>query len=115
MTNMISYQGLVRTFPSAGDVIKFVTRLKRKVTEETADKNEIDIEKYNNISHVLLYIHREFRDELPIIVKLFSDSQLKNELSEVLLSAISGDFKEENKDVLKIQITTLIKKIDSTS
>lgn len=97
---------------SAGDVIKFVTRLKRKVTEETADKSEIDIEKYNNISHVLLYIHKEFRDEFSIIVKLFSDSQLRNDLSEVLLSAISGDFKEANKDMLKNEITALIKKID---
>lgn len=96
---------------SAGDVIKFVTKLKRKVTEETADKAEIDIEKYNNISYVLLFIHREFKSEINKLIQLFSDSKFKNRLSDILLNAINFEFNEARKDILKRELTSLINEL----
>jgi uncharacterized protein (UPF0212 family) len=40
---------------SEGDVIKFVTSLRRKVNEEALDYSEIDVGHYNNISYVAIH------------------------------------------------------------
>lgn len=97
---------------SSGDVIKFVTRLKRNVTEESADNNEIDIERYNNISYVLLYIHNEFRNEFSKIIELFNNASLRDSLTEILLNAISGDFKDPEKEILNRNINKLIRELE---
>lgn len=94
---------------SDGDIIKFVTQLKRSVAEESVDKTEIDIEKYNNISTVLLYIHREFRDSFNEIVNIFNDKSMHNELSKVLLDAINGDFSDKDKNQLNQCLNDFIK------
>lgn len=93
---------------SEGDIIRLVTQLKRSVAEESLDKAEIDIEKYNNISSVLLHIHHEFKSEFNEIVKLFSDVDIHNELSKVLLDAIKGDFSDADKSDLNQWITDVI-------
>ncbi|EPX4141084.1 hypothetical protein ACW0FS_000680 [Vibrio vulnificus] len=93
---------------SDGDVIKFVTQLKRNVAEELVDKTEIDIDKYNNISHVLLYIYREFREQFNDIVKIFNDDDMHDELSDSLLKAINGDFSDRDKSILNQSIVGFI-------
>ncbi|EGR0986443.1 hypothetical protein EH301_16050, partial [Vibrio parahaemolyticus] len=94
------------------DMIKFVTQLKRKVTEELEDKREIDIEKYNNISYVLLYIHKEFRDEFSKVVKLFNSSDLRSDLSKLLLDSIGVDFNQDSKDKLSQGVKRLLSLIE---
>lgn len=86
---------------SEGDVIKFVTSLRRKVNEEALDYSEIDVVHYNNISHVLLFIHREFRDEFSKIIKLFSDVSYKDILTKLLMTSIKGEFDDKQRDLLR--------------
>lgn len=93
---------------SEGQVIKLVTSLKRKVNEESLEQSEINIEQYNNISYVLLFIHREFKDEFEKIIKLFNDSSHKEELMKVLISKTKGKFDEDKKEVLRNEIKKLI-------
>ncbi|EKO3954030.1 hypothetical protein F2K73_004432, partial [Vibrio fluvialis] len=94
------------------DMIKFVTQLKRKVTEELEDKREIDIEKYNNISYVLLHIHKEFRDDFSKVVKLFNSSDLRSDLSKLLLDSIDVDFNQESKDKVSQGVKRLLSLVE---
>ncbi|MEN4905554.1 hypothetical protein [Rahnella bonaserana] len=96
---------------SEGDVIKLVTYLKRKVNEESIDYKEIDIEHYNNISYVLLFIHREFKDDFSRVLKLFTETNHHNELIELLLVTIKGTFNEEQKDSFRNKMNSLLNKI----
>lgn len=86
---------------SEGDIIKLVTSLRRKVNEEALDYSEIDVGHYNNISYVLLFIHREFRDEFSKIINLFSDTSYQDTLTKLLIASIKGDFDEKQKDILR--------------
>ncbi|HID9470960.1 TPA: hypothetical protein ACXI1T_003713 [Serratia liquefaciens] len=86
---------------SEGDIIKFVTSLRRKVNEEALDHSEIDVGHYNNISYVLLFIHREFKDEFRKIIKLFSDASYQDALTKLLMISIKGEFDEKQRDLLR--------------
>lgn len=93
---------------SEGDVIKFVTSLRRKVNEEALDYSEIDVGHYNNISYVLLFIHREFRDEFTKIIKLFSDASYQDTLTKLLMSSIKGEFDEKQRDRLREEMQAIL-------
>lgn len=93
---------------SEGDVIKFVTSLRRKVNEEALDFSEIDVGHYNNISYVLLFIHREFKDEFKNIIKLFSDASYQDTLTKLLLSSIKGEFDEKQRDLLRKEMQEIL-------
>jgi len=93
---------------SEGQVIKLVTSLKRKVNEEAIDHSEIDIEHYNNISYVLLFIHREFKDEFESIIKLFTELKYQEKLMKLLLSKIRGNFDEVQKEALRIEMKKML-------
>ncbi|HBM0952613.1 hypothetical protein ABK735_21465 [Enterobacter kobei] len=93
---------------SEGDVIKFVTSLRRKVNEEALDYTEIDVGHYNNISYVLLFIHREFRDEFTKIIKLFSDPSYQDTLTKLLMSSIKGEFDEKQRDRLREEMQAIL-------
>lgn len=93
---------------SEGDVIKFVTSLRRKVNEEALDVSEIDVGHYNNISYVLLFIHREFKDEFNKIIKLFSDASYQDTLTTLLMSSIKGEFDEKQRDRLREEMKAIL-------
>lgn len=93
---------------SEGDVIKFVTSLRRKVNEEALDHSEIDVVHYNNISYVLLFIHREFRGEFSKIIKLFSDVSYQDTLTKLLVTSIKGEFDERQRDILREDIQKIL-------
>ncbi len=96
---------------SEGEVIKFVTLLKRRVTDETVDYSEIDIERYNNISYVLLYTHREFRNDFNKVIKLFTEKVYQNEVIDLLLTTIKSKFDENEKDKYRVQLANLLSKL----
>ena len=91
-----------------GDVIRLASLLKRKVNEESIENSEIDIEHYNNISYVLLFIHREFKSEFSNIIKIFAEDSRRDKLVEVLLSTIQGVFDESKKEILRSNIGRLL-------
>jgi hypothetical protein len=93
---------------SEGDVIKFVTSLRRKVNEETLDHSEIDVVHYNNISYVLLFIHREFKDEFNKIIKIFSDTSYQDTLTKLLMASIKGEFDEAQRDILRKEMQKIL-------
>lgn len=93
---------------SEGDVIKFVTSLRRKVNEETLDYSEIDVVHYNNISYVLLFIHREFKDEFSKIIKIFSDTSYQDTLTRLLMASIKGEFDEAQRDILRKEMQKIL-------
>ncbi|MHC0436443.1 hypothetical protein ACYDHR_10400 [Klebsiella aerogenes] len=93
---------------SEGDVIKFVTSLRRKVNEETLDYSEIDVVHYNNISYVLLFIHREFKDEFSKIIKIFSDTSYQDTLTRLFMASIKGEFDETQRDILRKEMQKIL-------
>ncbi|MBD8164206.1 hypothetical protein [Erwinia persicina] len=93
---------------SEGDVIKFVTSLRRKVNEEALDYSEIDVGHYNNISYVLLFIHREFKDQFSKIIKLFADANHQDILTKLLMANIKGEFDEKKRDLLREDIQKVL-------
>ncbi|MFL4180607.1 hypothetical protein, partial [Escherichia coli] len=63
---------------------------------------------YNNISYVLLFIHREFKSEFSNIIKIFAEDSRRDKLVEVLLSTIQGVFDESKKEILRSNIGRLL-------
>lgn len=95
-----------------GEIVNLITRLKRKVIGENIDQNEIDIEKYNIISQVLLFTHREFKNEMKKVRKLFSDEKYKETLVDLLSHTIVSGFNEKSKTTYLKSFTTLLTKLD---
>lgn len=95
-----------------GEIVNLITRLKRKVIGENIDQNEIDIEKYNIISQVLLFTHKEFKNEMKKVRKLFSDEKYKETLVDLLSHTIVSGFNEKSKTTYLKSFTTLLTKLD---
>lgn len=97
---------------SQGDIIRLATHLKRKVNEESIDHSEIHIEHYNNISYVLLFIHREFKSEFKKIIKIFSESDYQDRIVKLLLATIKGQFNDTQKEMLRLGIESLLSEVE---
>ncbi|WP_196061865.1 hypothetical protein, partial [Serratia sp. Res13-Sevr-LER1-36-a] len=95
-----------------GEIINLATRLKRQITEESLGETEIDIEKYNIVSQVLLYTYESFKSDFNKIIKLFSDSTQKEPLVELLLKTTKGGFNREEKEVYLKSLKALIQTVD---
>ncbi|MBE3463660.1 hypothetical protein IM286_04925 [Enterobacter cloacae complex sp. P20C] len=95
-----------------GEIVNLITRLKRKVIGENIDQNEIDIEKYNIISQVLLFTHKEFKNEMKKVRKLFSDAKYKETLVDLLSHTIVSGFNEKSKTTYLKSFATLLTKLD---
>ena len=102
------------TTASKPDLIKLVTTLKRKVNDEAIDPNEIDIEQYNNISYVLLYTHKEFKNQFERIVKVFKEDMYQERITQLLLNAIKSEFGVNEKEKYNNELQSLLNELNSS-
>lgn len=81
-----------------GAVISLLTKLTRRITEESDDAKHDEIESYNTLNEILIYTQREFRSDFPKIRQIFSDERFTTELLTLLESIIKEDFGEKQKE-----------------
>lgn len=97
----------------SSDLIDFLLDLKTKISNDSLEPEEINIEKYNILSDILLYTYYEFRNDFEKIKKLFNDDRTKNTIQELLIKTIASErFSEIQKQQYSKNISVLLNKIE---
>ena len=97
----------------SSDVIDFLLDLKNKISNDSLEPEEIDIEKYNILSDILIYTYYEFKDNFEKIRRLFNDANTKDEIQKLLIKTIKLEkFTDFQKQQYSQKINSLLNQID---
>ena len=97
----------------SSDVIDFLLDLKNKISNDSLEPEEIDIEKYNILSDILIYTYYEFKDNFEKIRRLFNDANTKDEIQKLLIKTIELEkFTDFQKQQYSQKINSLLNQID---
>ena len=97
----------------SSDVIDFLLDLKNKISNDSLEPEEIDIEKYNILSDILIYTYYEFKDNFEKIRRLFNDANAKDEIQKLLIKTIELEkFTDFQKQQYSQKINSLLNQID---
>ncbi|MFQ2377538.1 hypothetical protein ACK31I_18325 [Aeromonas caviae] len=93
-----------------GAIISLLTKLTRRVTEESHDPKHVEQESYNTLNEVLLYTQKEFHSNFPNVRKLFQDERFVSEIFDLLQKTITSQFGENDKNYYSSELKVLLSK-----